>query len=81
MKLDSRRLGLAGGIFWGACCFLLAFIAKESVRGLAVVHFIEIIYPGYATTFLGSIIGGVSGFVDMFVFLYGISWIYNKLEK
>lgn len=76
--LDAKRLGLAGGIVWGAAVLLLGFIAIAGY-GNAWVILLSDIYLGYKATLLGAIIGGIYGFIDGFIGCYVLAWLYNRL--
>ena len=70
-------LGLTGAIFTfilGICGWLFGF-GVEAIQASASMH------PGFAPTFLGSIIGAVWAFVEIFVFVIVAGFIYCKLVK
>lgn len=78
--LNATRLGLAGGILWGIGMFICTILALYT--GYAT-HFLEImadIYPGYSISWGGSIIGLIYGFLDVFIGLFLLGWLYNKLK-
>ena len=78
--MDAKRLGLAGGILWGAIMLVFTWVAVLTGYGSIFLGFFSGLYIGYSVTWLGSIIGAIYGFVDAFVGLYLLAWIYNKLE-
>lgn len=80
MKINSVRLGISGGTVWGACMFLTTLDSLFLGYGTEMLKAFESIYPGYTISLSGALIGGAYGFVDMFVFLFLIAWIYNKLN-
>lgn len=81
MKLDAKRLGLAGGVLWGAVMFFCTLISIQTGYAQGwLVAFCDI-YPGYEMSTKGSFIGLVYGFVDGFVGLYILAWLYNKFSK
>ena len=79
MKLDAKKLGLAGGIFWGAVMFIFTLIATGTGYTAEFMGLWTSVYPWYTISVLGSILGAVYGFIDGFVGLYVIAWLYNRL--
>ena len=77
-KLNIKAAGLALGILWGASIFLLGIFSMFDY-GRILVDLIAEYYIGYGASFLGSIIGGVWGFIDAFVGGVVLAWLYNKL--
>jgi hypothetical protein len=77
-KLDVKRLGLSFGITFGAGMFILGLVSMGGY-GSEIVRLIGTAYVGFNSTFLGSIIGGIYGFIDGLVGGALIAWIYNKL--
>ena len=78
--LSAKRLGIAGGILWGAVMFLMTFANIFFNYGSAWLNLMADIYPGYQVSYIGSIIGLVYGFIDGFVGLYILAWLYNKIN-
>ena len=79
--LDSKKLGLAGGILWGASMFFMTLFSVWTGYGVKWLELMSSIYPGYTQTLGGSIVGFIYGFIDGFVCLFLLSWIYNILLK
>jgi len=79
--LDSKKLGLAGGILAGVCMFVFTLIGVWTGYGAKWMEMMGNIYPGYSMTVGGSIVGFIYGFIDGFVSLFLLSWIYNRLLK
>jgi hypothetical protein len=79
-RLDVIRLGVAGGLVWGFSVFFLTLIASGTGYG---VEFLSILsfYPGYEISFGGSAVGFIWGFVDGFIGLGLLAWIYNHLHR
>ena len=77
--MDAKKLGLAGGILWGAVMLVFTWIAVLTGYGAEFLGLFSSLYVGYKITWLGSFIGAVYGFVDAFIGLYLLGWIYNKL--
>lgn len=70
-------IGLTGAIFTfiiGILGWLFGF-GVEAIQASASMH------PGFSPTFLGSIIGAVWAFVELFIFVIVAGFIYCKLVK
>ena len=80
-KLDVKAFGLACGIVWGVCTLLLGILTLTCGWGTRFVKSLSSLYVGYGPTILGSIIGGIWGFVDAGIGAAIIAWLYNKLAK
>ena len=81
MKSNVKQAALAGGIIWALTLFLTTLGGVYFGYGIAFLNVWVSIYPGYNISLLGSIIGLVYGFLDMFVGIYIIAWVYGKLSK
>ena len=79
MKQNSILLGLSGGIVFGGALLILTLLATftgYAVEGLTMLtHF----YPGYSISIGGSIIALIYGFIDGFILLFSIKWVYHYL--
>lgn len=80
-KLDVKAFGLACGIVWAAGIFILGLINMFSDWGVGWMMIMSTAYIGYKSTFLGSIIGALWGFVDAGIGGVVLAWLYNKLSK
>jgi len=80
-KLDVRALGLTLGIVWGACMFILGLLNMWLGWGAQFETCMSTIYLGYKPTLLGSIIGGIWGFVDAGIGGLAVGWLYNKFAR
>ena len=80
-KLDIKAFGLALGIVWGAAMFLLGLTTMWWNWGEGLQFIFGTLYIGYKPTFLGSIIGGVWGFIDAGIGGVVVAWLYNKLTR
>ena len=80
-KVHPKRLGLAGGILCGVLMFIFTIIAMYSGYAGDWMTAMESIYPGYMMSWGGAFLGLVYGFIDGFVGLYLLGWIYNRLSK
>lgn len=80
-KLDVRAFGLATGILWGGCMFLLGLINTYYKLGGAIEQTMGTLYIGYKSTLSGSIIGGIWGFIDAGLGGVILAWLYNKFSQ
>lgn len=80
-KLDIKAFGLALGIIWGLAMLSLGLINIAGHWGSGIVDEMSTLYIGYKATVLGSIIGGIWGFLDAGIGGVIIAWLYNKLAK
>jgi hypothetical protein len=80
MKLRIRALALAGGIVWGLYVFLTTLWLLWFHDGASVTLLVNL-YPGYATTYLGSFIGLLWGFVDGAFCGALTAWLYNRFQR
>jgi len=79
MRLDPSKLGLAGGILWGLCMFGMTLISASTGYAGEFLKMMENAYPGYHVSLAGSMVGLVYGFIDGFVGLYLLAWLYARL--
>ncbi len=79
-RLDVKGLALSLGILWGAVTLLIGLVAITGY-GLEWVELLSKVYIGYEATFIGSIIGGIYGFIDAGIAGALIAFLYNKFSK
>ena len=79
--LQPKKLGLAGGILWGLCMFLTTLISMSTGYAKGWLLLMKGIYPGYTISGWGSLAGFVYGFLDVFIGLFLLGWLYNKLVR
>ena len=79
--LNAKSLGLAGGVLWGGVMFLMTWLAVYTGYGYRFLILIEGLYPFYTVSIAGSFVGLIFGFIDGFVGLFLLAWLYNKFEK
>ena len=77
--IKAQKLGLAGGILCGAWMFIMTIAAMKWGFGAQMMTMMMDMYPGYTVTAGGSIVGLIYGFVDGFISLFILGWLYNKL--
>jgi len=78
--INNVNMGISVGLVVGSYLFLLGLAATYLGWGGALVENFSDIYVGYNSSLLGSISGGLWGFVDGFVFGVIIAWVYNLLH-
>ena len=78
-KLDIKAFGLTLGIVWGLAMLLMGLINTTDMWGDEIVKVMGSLYIGYRPTVLGSIIGGIWGFIDAGIGGVIIAWLYNRL--
>ncbi len=81
VKLDIKAFGLSIGIVWGGVMFLLGLMVMFFNWGSALVSLMGSMYVGYKPTLLGSIIGGIWGFMDAGIGGVLVAWLYNRFQK
>lgn len=84
MKLDVLKFALAGGIVGAIAYFFITLFALVGLPGfLPFAKLIEQGYKpyGYSISASGSIVGGIYGFLEGFVWFGAFAWIYNRLLK
>lgn len=79
--LKPTRLGLSGGILWGLSMFICTILAIYTGYTAKFLELMADLYPGYSITWWGTIVGLVYGFIDAFVGLFLLAWLYNKLDR
>lgn len=79
-KLHPVSLGVAGGIVWGLGVLILTLVSSATGYASVFLNMIESVYPGYDITGPGAFLGLIYGFIDGFVWLYLVAWLYNLLE-
>ena len=78
MHFDLKGMALAAGMTWGVGMFLLGLTSTYFGWGTALTEMFSSFYIGYAPTLVGSIIGGVWGFVDGAIGGAVFAFLYNK---
>lgn len=78
--INSGALGVAGGIIWGLAMFFATILSIWTGYGTAFLSVMESVYPGYSISWGGCIVGAIYGFIDFFIGLSLIGWLYNRLR-
>lgn len=76
-RLSPLALGLSLGVVWGLSLLVMGLIACYYSYGQPFVMAVSTLYLGYEPTVMGSVIGGLIGFVDAFIGGVIIAWFYN----
>lgn len=76
-KLSACALGLAFGIVEGLFMLAYAWAAYFCGHGSAMIQQLADMYPGYAATIQGGLIGGLWGFVIGLIFGLIVGCLYN----
>jgi hypothetical protein len=76
-RLSPLALALALGILWGLAIFLIGLISSYYPHGKAFLTSLL----GFNPTVWDSLIGGLIGFVDAFIFGAILAWLYNLFAK
>ncbi len=79
-RLQPCALGLALGIVWGLSLFIIGLFASAGYW-TDFVNSLGKYYYGYDASILGSMIGGLWGFIDFFIGGMVIAWLYNLFSK
>jgi hypothetical protein len=83
-KLNTLKFALAGGILIGGCFFISTISALVGVPGFEpFAKILESMYGfyGYSISFVGALVGALWGFMEGFIHLGILAWLYNKLNK
>lgn len=82
MRLKPVALGMGLGIVWGLALFMTTWLSYLTGYGkLFLDVFAGSIYPGYTISPLGSVLGLIYGFLDLFIMGSLVGWIYNRFAK
>lgn len=79
--LQAKKLGLAGGIIWGLCLFFTTIISIYTGYAKTFLALMSDIYLGYSISGWGCVLGLIYGFLDGFIGLFLLAWLYNKMIK
>jgi hypothetical protein len=77
--LNPAKFGLALGILCGLAMFIAGLAATYAGYGTEIVSLIGSVYIGYDINLVGSIVGGIWGFLDGLIGGFIFAWLYNKL--
>ena len=78
--MNVRSVALTTGIFGAWAMFFLAWWLILIWNTEGPVTLFERIYIGYSFTPIGSVVGGVWGFVDWGIAGAIFAWLYNKIN-
>lgn len=80
-RLSLCGLGVAFGVTWGLGLFVLGLLSTYLGWATPWVELFSSIYIGFASTFIGSLIGGAWGLLDGFITGVIVAFIYNLCVK
>ena len=80
-KKNVGKVALAGGIVWSLVLFVTTLLSVYTGYAHNFLLAFGSLYPGYTITMGGSVVGLIYGFLDMYVGIYIIYWVYNALGK
>jgi len=78
--MKALSLGLAGGVVWGLAIFVTTLISMGTAYGDAFLTMLASIYPGFAISVPGAFLGFAYGFVDAFIGLVILAWLYKAFS-
>lgn len=78
LKLDERKMALAGGILGALGMGGLGVLASMGWGALAV-SIIGTLYLGYDASLSGIIVGMIWAFFDWGIAAYILAWLYNRV--
>ena len=81
MKWDIKKVAFTGGVLWSAILFFTTLASVSFGYGTAFLNGIASIYPGYSISLIGSVVGLIYGFFDVFIGVYLFVWVYKKIGK
>ena len=83
MKLNARALGFTIGVIWGLVVLLVTIASLWTARsyGRHFLYMLASIYPGYAISKTGAMLGLCYGFADGFIFGWLTAKLYNFFAK
>ncbi len=79
-KLSVRGLALGIGLYWGLCILVTGWTSMFG-WGSAFVCIMRSFYTGYEPTLVGSIIGGMWGFICGYISGGVAAFFYNIFRK
>lgn len=80
-QLHVWSFGFALGLLWGLWVLATGLTALFFGLGVGFVETMRTVYLGYEASIPGSFIGGIWGFVDMFVLGSALAAFYNFLIR
>ena len=79
--INAKAAGLAVGILWAVCLFILTIFGIYKGYATGLLNAIATVYPGYAITWGGAFVGLIYGFLDGFIGTVILVWLYNYFVK
>ncbi|HXF05850.1 MAG TPA: hypothetical protein VNM72_10610 [Blastocatellia bacterium] len=79
MRLNIKAFAVATGLLWGLVILLLTVFLAWRESGGEHLSRLGLLYPGYAVTYGGSIIGFLWSFVYGAIGGAFFAWLYNRM--
>jgi hypothetical protein len=76
-RLSPLAFGLSLGVVWGVSVLIMGLLAFHFSYGTEFVSAMGVLYIGYESSIIGSLIGGLYGFIDALIGGALIAWLYN----
>ncbi len=81
MAVDTKAISLAGGVSWALGVLLLGLGSMFVPSWQVAVDWLANFYIGYGASVIGSLLGALYGFFDVFIGLYVFFWLYNYFRE
>ncbi|MBD3259191.1 hypothetical protein GF371_01010 [Candidatus Woesearchaeota archaeon] len=79
--INAKAAGLAVGILWAVALFITTIVSMYKGYGSAFLNAVSTVYPGYTITWGGAFVGLIYGFLDGFIGIVIVVWLYNYFAK
>ncbi|QQR55045.1 bacteriophage holin [Candidatus Peregrinibacteria bacterium] len=79
--LNPLAAALSMGVAWAISLFVMTLIGSQTGFLGNFLHILEDVYPWYELSPKGAVIGLVWGFLDGFIGVYVLVWLYNFFVK
>lgn len=76
-KLHPTAAALSVGLLWGVVLFIWTLVAVNNGYGMSFLDLIAEVYPAYEVSGQGAFLGLIWGFLDGFIGVYILVWLYN----
>lgn len=81
MAIDKTNWSIAAGIWWGLSVVFFALLYKTTGLAQTLFQLITEAYLGYGTSIIGLFLGFVWGFIDMFIGVWLLLFIYEQVKR
>ena len=80
LKLNSVKFGISGGILYSLFVLLISIFSNVFPSWENLIFECYGFFGYNVTSFLGFLLGIIYSFIDGFLVLFFLSWIYNRLN-